>query len=171
MDFDKDSCYNTPAIDAQGYLNPGIGLGVSPAQEGGCRDAIDLRNNNVYSRARCNNGWCAYFYGYYFEKDQKKVDGGHKHDWEFVVVWTENDQPRWVAASAHGDYNVRAWDAVLKDDVTHPKIVYHAEGLETHAMRYANEDDNEVENHDRKWFVSVTASPTTPLCHYSFPPP
>lgn len=34
-----------------------------------CRDATDLDNNNVYSRSRCNNGWCAHLYEYYFEKD------------------------------------------------------------------------------------------------------
>lgn len=156
MDFDRDGCYNTPAIDAEGYLNPGIKLGVSPAFEGGCRDEIDLRNNSVYSRVRCNNGWCGYMYGYYFEKDQT-LTGGHLHDWEFVVVWTQDDQPKYVSASAHGEYNLRWWDDVRKDGGTHPKIVYHKDGASTHAMRFGNDGDEPPENHDQAWFVSYIA--------------
>lgn len=68
MDFDSDSCYNTPAIGPDGTINPGLdhnSVGLST----GCHDLSDLQNNNVYSRARCNNRWCAYLYGYYFEKE------------------------------------------------------------------------------------------------------
>ena len=83
MDFDTDGCYNTPAIDGNGSVATGLDCGG--AKNGHCRDLSDLQNNNVYSRARCNNGWCGFLYGYYFEKDQS-VDGscgvGHKNDWE-----------------------------------------------------------------------------------------
>jgi len=69
MDFDRDSCYNTPAIGVGGVLNGGLPCTAGSAPEGGCRDRSDLENNQVYVRLRCNNGWCAYMYGYYFEKD------------------------------------------------------------------------------------------------------
>jgi hypothetical protein len=71
-DFDTDGCYYTSAIDKDGNTNRGLsqkdvyfkGLAAD------CRDPNRLENNNVYSRRRCNNGWCAIMYEYYFEKDQ-----------------------------------------------------------------------------------------------------
>src|SRR5687767_6900435 len=83
MDFDLDGCYNVPAIDtdgnvAEGLENNWVGLATD------CRDRSDLENNNVYSRQRCNNGWCVYIYEYYFEKDVAVpyfADPGHRHDW------------------------------------------------------------------------------------------
>ena len=62
MDFDKDGCYYTSAMDPNGNMNPGLGAanGVPPnCLRAGCRDNNRLENNNVYSRKRCNNGWCA----------------------------------------------------------------------------------------------------------------
>ena len=59
MDFDTDGCYNTPAINAQGKIAPGLGHDNTGAAEG-CHDKSDLLNNNVYVRSRCNNGWCKF---------------------------------------------------------------------------------------------------------------
>ncbi|KAM0248361.1 hypothetical protein ACHAP5_003535 [Fusarium lateritium] len=58
LDFDKDSCYNTAAVDPSGNVNPGLPNKGSPSA--GCYDRQRLDNANVYSRSRCNNGWCAY---------------------------------------------------------------------------------------------------------------
>lgn len=57
MDFDTDGCYNTPAIGPDGALAEGLDNCYTTG-ESGCRDESDLDGNNVYSRARCNNGWC-----------------------------------------------------------------------------------------------------------------
>lgn len=59
MDFDKDSCYNTPYIGRDGRVASGLTT-YSTQLTSSCRDKSDLENNNVYSRSRCNNGWCAY---------------------------------------------------------------------------------------------------------------
>lgn len=59
MDFDTDGCYNTPAIDMDGNIAEGLDH-TWTTTHGDCRDEEDLDNNNVYSRSRCNNGWCAY---------------------------------------------------------------------------------------------------------------
>lgn len=59
MDFDKDSCYNVAAIDAQGNVAQGLPSEQTSNTEG-CREASFLDNQNVYSRKRCNGGWCAY---------------------------------------------------------------------------------------------------------------
>ncbi|EFQ30176.1 necrosis inducing protein [Colletotrichum graminicola] len=152
LDFDTDSCYNTPAVDRDGTLNAGMGVCETWSTAGRCRDRSDLENSNVYSRARCNNGWCAYMYGYYFEKDQISPCLGHINDWEHVVVFVRDGVPEYVSASAHGRYERRAWRDLFADG-THAKIVYHKDGPGTHAFRFAKAaDDMRQENHHESWF-------------------
>ncbi|KFH47006.1 hypothetical protein ACRE_021160 [Hapsidospora chrysogenum ATCC 11550] len=161
LDFDTDGCYNTPAIGPDGTLAEGLDNCYTGA-ESGCRDQSDLDGNNVYARSRCNNGWCAHMYGYYFEKDVALehvcgVGAGHRHDWEHVVVWVQDDQIRYIAASAHGDYDCRPVEDVRMEG-DHPKIVYHKGGAGTHSLRFANEDDDGIENHLGVWFQGALVS-------------
>ncbi|KAJ1338435.1 NPP1 family protein [Microdochium nivale] len=157
LDFDTDGCYNTPAIDGSGNVAEGLDHNYTGGADD-CRDESDLDNNQVYVRSRCNNNWCAYVYDYYFEKDvavQHVIDaGGHRHDWEHIVVFTEGDAARIVAASAHGDYDTKNADdsGVRWDQDTHPKIVYHKDGGSTHAFRFAGSGDDDIENHKGVWF-------------------
>ncbi|KAH7007577.1 necrosis inducing protein-domain-containing protein [Ilyonectria destructans] len=162
MDFDTDGCYNTPAIGIDGVLNPGMNNCYTTGPSG-CRDESDLDNNNVYVRARCNNGWCAHIYGYYFEKDVNLehvcgVGAGHRNDWEHVVVWVQNDVAKYVAVSAHGDYEVRPIEDVLLDADTHPKVVYHRAGAQTHSFRFGDTPDDGIENHKGVWFYGDLVS-------------
>lgn len=161
MDFDTDGCYNTPAIGGDGTLSPGLDncYTTGPAD---CHDVSDLDNNNVYVRARCNNGWCGHMYGYYFEKDVGLenvcgVGAGHRNDWEHIVVWTQNDEAKFVATSAHGEYDCKPAEEVRWDG-THPKVVYHKDGAGTHAFRFANEDDDNIENDKGVWFYGALMS-------------
>jgi len=153
MDYDKDGCYPTPAIGPDGTINPGLDKGGDV--NGNCRDESDLDNTNAYSRSKCNNDWCAYTYAFYFEKDQTTVGeiagpgGGHKHDWEDVVVWVHNDTPEWVAVSQHGDYEWRNRNEIPFDG-THAKVVYHKDGASTHVFRHAGGDES-PENHKGEW--------------------
>ncbi len=150
-DYDTDGCYPTPAVGPTGVLN--TGLKPTGALDGNCRDASDLANTNGYSRWTCNNGWCAVLYALYFEKDQAIPGislGGHRHDWEHVVVWIQDNQAKYVATSAHGDFVVHARDQVRWDG-THPKIVYHKDGVGTHCFRTANTNDEPPENHRGTW--------------------
>lgn len=153
MDFDEDGCYSTPAIGPDGTVNPGLELGGDV--NGNCRDESDLRNTNVYSRGICNSGWCAYMYGYYFEKDQASLgpgSAGHTHDWEHVIVWVQGDQAKFVSVSQHEGYETKAAsDAQFED--SHAKVVYHKDGGGTHAFRFAKSDggDEPPENHDGVW--------------------
>ncbi|HST84199.1 MAG TPA: NPP1 family protein [Kineosporiaceae bacterium] len=137
LDYDTDGCYSSPAIGPDGTLNGG--LKNSGSVSGGCHDNSDLDNTNAYSRSKCNNGWCAYMYGSYFEKDQA-VGGvdccGHRHDWEHIVVWVNNDQVQYVSRSIHGSYTTYARSAVAFEG-THPKMVYHKDGASTHQFRLA----------------------------------
>lgn len=56
------------------------------------------------------------------------------------------------------------WDG---DGGTHPKMVYHKDGINTHNFRFANEGDDAVENASGAWFygalVSWNGFPTTAL--------
>ncbi|MEU7036362.1 NPP1 family protein [Streptomyces sp. NPDC046237] len=150
-DYDTDGCYSSAAIGPDGTINPG--LKPTGALNGSCRDAWDLDNTNGYSRAKCNNGWCAVLYGLYFEKDQAIPGislGGHRHDWEHVVVWIQDNQAKYVSTSAHGEFNTYGRDQIRWDG-THPKVVYHKDGVSTHCFRPANANDEPPENHKGQW--------------------
>ncbi|WP_424185907.1 NPP1 family protein [Actinokineospora sp. G85] len=150
FDYDGDGCYPTPAIGPNGVVAPG--LNNSGALNGNCRDQSDLDNTNSYSRSKCNNGWCAYLYDLYFEKDQA-VPGidccGHRHDIEHVVVWVQDNQAKFVSTSAHGNYSTRGRDSVSWEG-EHPKIVYHKDGAGTHCFRLASASEA-PENHYGAW--------------------
>ncbi|MFM9373689.1 NPP1 family protein [Streptomyces sp. Da 82-17] len=150
-DYDTDGCYPTPAIGPDGTVNGGLQPGG--AVNGQCHDASDLDNTNGYARAKCNNGWCAILYGLYFEKDQAVAGsglGGHRHDWEHVAVWVKDGRAEYVSTSAHGKFDVYPRDQIQWDG-THPKIVYHKDGIGTHAFRPAGGNDEPPENHHGTW--------------------
>ncbi|MER5739690.1 MULTISPECIES: NPP1 family protein [unclassified Streptomyces] len=150
-DYDTDGCYPTAAIGPDGTLNPG--LNPSGTVSGGCRDSWDLTGTNGYSRALCDREWCAVLYGLYFEKDQAVWGsglGGHRHDWEHVVVWIKDGQAQYVSTSNHGSFTVHARDRIRWDG-THPKVVYHKDGIGTHCFRAAGAGDEPPENHQGTW--------------------
>ncbi|KAL8334448.1 hypothetical protein RB598_008954 [Gaeumannomyces tritici] len=156
LDFDKDGCYYTSAIDPNGNRNPGLGpgQGVPPnCLRSTCRDPNRLQNSNVYSRARCNNGWCAIMYEYYFEKDQVVCGsfvGGHRHDWENIVVFVRDNQVKRVAPSCHAEYKKATNSPRLEGQSA--KVVYHKDGARTHCFRWATAADDKIENYTGKWF-------------------
>ncbi|KAF5639285.1 NLP4 [Fusarium sp. NRRL 52700] len=151
LDFDKDGCYHTAAIDRDGTVNKGLSVVGDLGKD--CRELSRLINSNVYTRKRCNNGWCAYLYDYYFETDRTGLlFGGHRHDWENAVVFVKNNTIRRVVVSAHGEYLHK--DKPLTQD-GHPLIVYHKCGVLTHALRFAKDKDvRKVENHYGKWVMA-----------------
>ncbi|KAM5341981.1 hypothetical protein ACJ41O_015012 [Fusarium nematophilum] len=158
MDFDTDSCYNVPAIDMDGNVCPGLKAWMQYEFAKDCRDESDLDNNNVYVRTRCNNGWCAFLYDYYFEKDVGSPGvigdaGGHTHDWEHIAVFVKDGEgAKVVAVSQHGDYETRWADELRWHEDTHAKVVYHKDGGSTHCFRFADEGDDNIENHKGVWF-------------------
>ena len=117
FDYDGDSCFPAAAVDANGKLNGG--LDNTGSITGGCR-TDHLGKANTYSQGWCKNGWCAYVYALYFEKDQT-LNGadafGHRHDWESVVVFQKQGEarPRYLAASRHGGYSTHPINEVPLD--------------------------------------------------------
>ncbi len=153
-DYDRDGCYPTPAISSEGALAPGLRVGGGLAQD--CSDASDLANTNSYVRTWCQGEWCAHTYAYYFEKDQRTAilaepSGGHRHDWEHVVVWVQDDVLRFVAVSGHGGYTVRRAAEVELFQGTHPEVVYDKDGSRTHRFRHADPGDEPPENELGTW--------------------
>ncbi|KAJ3562165.1 hypothetical protein NPX13_g8664 [Xylaria arbuscula] len=138
MDFDTDSCYNTPAIGPDGTINPGLD-----------------HNNAGLSVAIANFPF----------------DLGHRNDWEHIAVWVQNGEAKNVfrlpkLTHLAGDYEIKAASDVRWDG-THPKMIYHKDGLSTHAFRFANADDDNIENATGAWFfgdlVSWNGFPSTDL--------
>jgi hypothetical protein len=151
-DYDGDGCYATAAIGLDGTLNPGLKPGGDV--NGHCHDLPELANSNTYSREKCNNGWCAVVYASYFEKDQATLGPaaiGHRHDWEHVVVWIQNNQVQYVSTSQHSGWK---WypSSEVRFDGTHPKVVYAKDGASTHFFRLANKNDDPPENVTGGWF-------------------
>lgn len=66
------------------------------------------------------------------------------------MVWIQDNQARYVSTSAHGNFDIYSSDRIRWDG-THPKIVYHKDGVSTHCFRPANSNDEPPENHYHEW--------------------
>lgn len=140
-------------------------LSGGPYAPSGCRDKARLDHSQTYVRERCNHGWCAYLYGYYFEIDNG-FSNAHKHDWEHVIVWTLNDQVFFVSWSAHGDYTTHYY-STIRFEGSHPKIVYHLGSSGTHSMRKAEAKDDKIENDTGRWFRAPLVSLEKMPCEFN----
>lgn len=97
-------------------------------------------------------------YALYFMKDkdlplnQVEGAGGHRHDWEFALVWTTNGKLTHASFSSHGNVTTKPIGDLHFDgwcpECT--KIVYHKDGGSTHAMRFAGKGES-AENDLRRW--------------------
>ncbi|KAF7895743.1 uncharacterized protein EAF01_009705 [Botrytis porri] len=96
-------CQPYSAVD--GYGNTSGGLQDSGSPSGGCRDQS---KGQTYVRGGWSGGRYGIMYAWYFPKDQPipgNVVGGHRHDWEHVVVWVNNPSvanPVLIGAGASG---------------------------------------------------------------------
>jgi hypothetical protein len=145
FDFDPDGCLPSAGFSRTGIKNSGLSVRDNTNVEGGCYLPGFMGLSNTLHRYACTTSdgsdFCGHFYALYFLKDQC-TDGinvfcGHRHDWEYVGVWTTDGVVTHVGASAHGDLPFRPVSQVHFEG-THPKIVYHREGATTHALRFAH---------------------------------
>lgn len=139
FDFDTDGCLPSAGISRTGVQNGG--LSPTGSITGGCRSSTFLKTSNTLHRHACitssGHVYCGHFYALYFLKDQiSSLGGGHRHDWEYVAIWTTDGVVTHGGYSAHGKlYNAEL--ASLPTQNGHMKIVYHKDGALTHAMRFA----------------------------------
>jgi Necrosis inducing protein (NPP1) len=156
FDFDGDGCLPSAGISRTGVQNGG--LKTSGSITGGCRARYFLDTSNTLHRYACvksdGDTYCGHFYALYFLKDQKAAGCcGHRHDWEHAAIWTTNGAVTHGGYSAHGHlYNAEANALPMQNG--HMKIVYHKDGAETHAMRFAK--NGEVAENPYKDDVFVT---------------
>jgi hypothetical protein len=161
-DFDGDACYPAPAIYADGTVNGG--LKATGAIAGGCRHVEQLTQANTYCRQatiKSNDGieYTVIMYALYFEKDQFMPGaGGHRHDWEFGLVWLRNGELTHASCSAHGKVDTKAKGELQFDPgkENNVKIVYHKDDIKTHAFRFAKDDekgDASAENDLKRWIT------------------
>jgi hypothetical protein len=144
FDFDGDGCLPSAGISRTGQQNSG--LKTSGKITGDCRSGNFLLTSNTLHRYVCKtsgaNQYCAHFYALYFEKDQlfNYFGGGHRHDWEHAAVWTTNGAVTHGSYSAHGDLYTKP-ASELPFENGHLKIVYHKDGITTHALRFAQSNE------------------------------
>ena len=139
FDFDGDGCLPSAGINRNGEQNGG--LKPSGSITGGCRPSAFLPISNTLHRHACvssdGNVFCGHFFALYFLKDQATpFGGGHRHDWEHAAIWTTNGAITHGGYSAHGKlYNNPVSSLAMQSG--HMKIVYHKDGVLTHALRFA----------------------------------
>lgn len=140
FDFDGDGCLPSAGISRYGEQNGG--LNPSGSITGGCRRVDFMNYSNTLHRYACidsgGSRYCGHFFALYMLKDQiSALGGGHRHDWEHAAVWTRDGVVTHAGYSAHGKlYNAAA--ASLPMQNSHVKIVYHKDGVATHALRFAS---------------------------------
>eukprot|EP00924_Labyrinthula_sp_SR-Ha-C_P014329 maker-scaffold_20-snap-gene-2.8-mRNA-1 protein AED:0.02 eAED:0.03 QI:0/0/0/1/1/1/2/0/249 len=139
FDMDTDGCLPAAAISRSGQQNGG--LKTTGTVGGACRSKNFLSLSNTYHRHTCKRSggheYCAHMYVLYFEKDQMfNGSGGHRHDFEEVVVWTRNGAITHGSYSRHGKLVTKEAKHIPKEG-NHLKVVYHKEGIFSHALRFA----------------------------------
>lgn len=99
--FTHGTCLPAPAIDAEGRL--GAGLKASGRMDGKCPkyDAA-----NIYVQSLDRGEQRVHVYALYFPKDGSNPNssGGHRHDWENVLIWTSEGRVTDITFSQHGGY-------------------------------------------------------------------
>jgi hypothetical protein len=166
FDFDTDSAYPSPAISKTGEINGG--LKATGGITGDCRSPDQLDNSNAYYRKASitKNGveYSVHMYALYFMKDQWAHvnpfsfvgQAGHRHDWEYALVWTKDGKITHASCSAHGELTTRAKDELHFDEGKGDavKVVYHKDHVATHSFRFA--DPGERAENDQREFLTPT---------------
>lgn len=128
----EQGCMSYPAVNERGDYSGGLKPTGSPG--GGCRTAS---RQQVYTRtARLNakrypGAYRAVMYAYFFPKDQGnrygRLPGGHRYDWEEVIVFfKKNGAAIKAAASSHGGYTTvsRSGSGAKYWSGNRPKVKY-----------------------------------------------
>ncbi|KAL3425190.1 hypothetical protein PVAG01_04471 [Phlyctema vagabunda] len=137
-------CQVYSAVDGDG--NTSGGLQDSGSSDGACKDTS---KGQTYVRAKWFNGQFGIMYAWYWPKDHPidgNVAGGHRHDWENVVVWIDDPAsatPKLLgaAASGHGSYVKTATPQL---EGTRPKVEYFTTFPTNHELQFTDTLGNDL---------------------------
>ncbi|KAF9694266.1 hypothetical protein EKO04_008081 [Ascochyta lentis] len=157
-------CQPYTAVDDAG--NTSGGLQDTGNVSAGCRDQS---KGQLYARATWHKEKFAILYAWYFPKDQPNagnVAGGHRHDWESVVVWLDNpanENPKILggAASGHGSYKTtdnpnRQGDNVLVEYFTNFPTNHELQFTDTVGKSYWISDYDAMPTAEKDALASTT---------------
>ena len=132
----EHGCDYQAAINIDGEVS--AGLKASGRSNGDCESL----NGQVYAKSEIfSDGTTAIMYAYYFAKDHALWGGlgGHRHDWEHVVVWIDdNEEVIGAAYSSHGDYSKTTSPLMIDDNI----VVKYSNSNTTHSLFEADSTDS-----------------------------
>lgn len=168
FDFDTDSCL--PAVAISDNVANTRAAGIKPSKgsiTSGCRDPSFMNSSNTYHRKVCaapstgspDKVFCVRMFALYFQKDQSTTTGsGHRNDWEYALIWQENDNVTHASYSAHGKLYTSEISKLPLDPTTHTvKFFYYKDGGGTHALRFAKKGETNPENPTKTWVTPAIA--------------
>ncbi|KAJ8059319.1 hypothetical protein OCU04_012280 [Sclerotinia nivalis] len=131
-------CQPYSAVDGEG--NYSGGLEATGNVSAGCRDQT---KGQTYVRGGWSGGRYGIIYAWYFPKDQPiagDVIGGHRNDWEHIVVWVNNPEVAnpvliGAAASGHGDLKKTTNPQRNGDRL---KVEYFTSLLKNHELQFTD---------------------------------
>ncbi|GKT40631.1 uncharacterized protein ColSpa_00812 [Colletotrichum spaethianum] len=130
-------CQPYPAVADNGDISGG--LQDTGSATGGCRDQS---KGQTYARAGTVDGKTVIMYSWYFPKDQTTsgdVAGGHRHDWENIVIQVDDPNaatPKVTAgaASSHSGYSKA--NGVPPMEGNSPKVEYFTTFPTNHELQF-----------------------------------
>ena len=147
-----DGCHPYTAVDADG--NWSAGLQDSGSNGGNC--SLDTKTQVYVRGTDISDTVTAVMYAYYFPKDNGYLipSIGHRHDWEYVMVFIENYNDTYnsktekligAVYSAHGGLSSSTNPNRGGNNDTHIYINYDFHGSVTHS--FAEGSKGSVKNH------------------------
>lgn len=114
-------CVPFPAVDVEGNVSGGL-------HETGCSwCGCDKSRGQVYARVAEYQGMTTISYAWYFPKNSPFYYFGHRHDWQFVVLWLTGDitwEPEMAALSVSTWKHKVFTDATFRKTGLHPNVAY-----------------------------------------------
>ncbi|CAD6445752.1 b29d4030-e5d4-4845-8046-44addc3524ed [Sclerotinia trifoliorum] len=131
-------CQPYSAVDGNG--NTSGGLQDTGNVAAGCSDP---NKGQTYVRGGWSGGKYGIMYAWYFPKDQPaagNVVGGHRHDWEYSVIWVNNPEvanPQLLGGVTSSHNGVKKTTSVPTQG-TRPKVEYFVQFPTNHEMQFTN---------------------------------
>lgn len=133
-------CQPYPAVADNGDTSGG--LQDTGSSTGGCRDTS---KGQTYARAGVVDGKTCIMYSWYFPKDQPldgDTAGGHRHDWENIVVCVDDPAAATpkitaAAASSHSGYS-KASGGTPQMEGNSPKVEYFTSFPTNHELQFTD---------------------------------